>query len=226
MASVRSYVSQIRSSFKLLNSDNLISDRGVMNELKSVSYLLIKQQTDKRKLLDSDTLFTQIECLQMEPVPIAECCNYTSPCLIGKSKLPIPKIGENIYGQLIQGVYSIDKKIKFDYIDPNRYTNYLNLYPKDKQTEKFFWIRNGHLYITDPDIETVTLSAYFEDDIDILVYGCNCEDNKCPQNPLDVEFKCPGFLLNDVLTITRRNLAETYKRSTADTQEDNMDNAQ
>lgn len=219
---LREAVAQIRSSFKLISSDNLITDRCIANELRAVSYLLIKQQTDKRKLLASDSLFTVIDCLQMETAPITECCNYTSPCEIGKSKEPLPKIGENIYGLLIQGVYSIDKKVRFDYIDPNRYISFLNLYPNSKK--KFFWVMNKHLYITDPNIEVVALSAFFEEDINEALYDCNCADDKnCPTNPLDLEFKCPGFLLNNVLTITRDNLSRTYKQSVADTQEDNFD---
>lgn len=223
MPTVRDIVSQVRTSFKLVSSDNILTDRAVANELKSVAYLLIKQQTDKRKLLGSDTLFTQIDCLTMESASLAECCSYTSPCKIGKSKLNIPKIGENIYGPLIQGVYSIDKKVRFDYIDPNRYANYLTLYPKSQQKNRFYWIRNNHLYITDPNIETVTISAFFEDDIDLSIYGCNCDNFKCPQNPLDAEFKCPGFLLNNVLSITRDNINATFKRSIEDEQEDNRD---
>lgn len=219
----REIVSQLRTSFKLISSDNLVSDRACLQELRNAAFLLIKQQTDKRKLMASDTLFTQIDCLELERVSLAECCSYTSPCEIGKSKVKIPKIAENIYGPVIQGVYSIDKKVRFDFIDPNRYANYLHLYPKSKQKNKFFWIRNEHLYITDPNIEIVTLSAFFEDDIDTTVYGCDCESIKCPQNPLDAEFKCPGFLINNVLTIARDSILKTYKRSTPDNQEDNLD---
>lgn len=218
---LREAVSQIRSLYKWVSSDNLLTERAIASELKSVAYLLIKRETDRRKLLGSNTLFTQIDCLQMEKVPLAECCSYSSPCQIGKSKLTIPKIAENNYGLLIQGVYNIDKTVRFDYIDPNRYSNYLNLY-KNK-SKKFFWILNNHLYITDPDIEVVTLSAFFEEDVDLSVYGCGCEDFVCPTNPLDVEFKCPGFLLNTVFTIVRDNLGRTYKQSEIDTQEDNRD---
>lgn len=225
MGTLRDVVSQIRTSFKLMSSDNLISDRAIASELKSVSFQLIKQQTDKRKLMGSDTLFTQIDCLQMEPASLAECCSYTSPCQIARSVLDIPDIAENIYGPLIQGVYSIDKKNVFDYIDPNRYANYLSLYPKKQQKEKYFWIRNNKLYISDPNIETVVLSAFFEEDINTTIYGCGCDKQPCPQNPLDAEFKCPGYLLNSVISITRSNLVETYKRSQEDPQEDNKDQA-
>lgn len=220
---LRQAVSQIRASFKWLNSDNLITDRAIASELKSVAYLLVKRQTDKRKLLGSNTLFTQVDCLEMERVPLAECCSYTSPCDIGKSVLTIPKIAENVYGLLIQGVYSIDKKVRFNYMDPNRYTNYLRLYPTGEQRERVFWIQNNHLYITDPNIQTVTLSAFFEEDIDLSIYGCNRATFECPTNPLDLEFKCPGFLLNDVFSVVRDNLSKTYKNSQADDTENNRD---
>lgn len=221
---VREAVSQLRSSFKLYSSDNAISDRAISKELKSVALLLIKQQTDRRKLMGSSSIFTEIECLEMEKVPLAECCDYTSPCSIGKSKKPIPKVAENIYGPLAQGVFSIDKKSKFTYMDVNRYANFLRLYPENNK--KTFWIKNNHLYISDPNITVVSLSAYFEEDFDVSLYKCNCtNEDKCPQNPLDADFKCPGFLLNNVMTITRDNLLRTYKQSQEDPQENNKDEA-
>lgn len=220
---VREAVSQIRTMNKWISSDDLITDRAVASEIKSVSQLLIKQQTDKRKLMASNSIFTQIDCVEMEAAQLAECCSYTSPCQIGKSKQKIPKIGDNIYGLLIQGVYSIDKRVKFDYIDPNRYANFLNLYPKSDK--KFFWVRNDHLYITDPDIEIVALSAFFEDDVDTSLYNCDCDGQDCPPNPLDKEFKCPGFLINNVFTITRDNLTRSYRNSVEDKTENNLSEA-
>src|SRR6185437_4931310 len=111
MASTREMVSKIRSSFKLIALDNLVTDRFIANELKSVAFKLIKQQQDKRKLLSSPTIFTELKCLELEEIPLAQCCNYTSPCTIRRSIKRLPKLGESSnFGILVQGVFSIDGK--------------------------------------------------------------------------------------------------------------------
>jgi hypothetical protein len=221
MPTLREAVSQIRTSFKLLSSDNLISDRAIANELKSVASLLIKRELDKRLLYSSDSIFTELPCIQMEEVPLSQCCNYVSPCMIARSKETLPKIGENKYGLLTQYVASMDKKVMFKFSDPNRYVTLLQLYP-GKQIEKYYWIQNEYLYITDPNIESVRLSAYFEEDVDFAIYTC-ADPAPCPTNPLDLEFKIPGYLLNNVLTMTRETLLKTYKQSKDDKTEDDMD---
>lgn len=225
MASRREMVSKVRSSLKLVNFDNIISDRFIDDEMRTASLKLIKQQIDKRKLLTSPNIFSTIPCLKMASVPITECCDYTSKCKIGKSLQPLPKLGESSnYGVLVQGVFSIDRAVKFKQTDPNRYVNYLNLYPKAKDKETFFWVgSNNHLYITSPDIEIVRIIAFFEEDIDWTIYTCDERIPDCNPNPLDTEFRCPGYLENDVLNIVRDTLMKTYERTTDDKTQNSND---
>jgi len=222
---LRQAVSQIRTLMKLTSSDNTITNRALADELRSTAMQLIKRETDKRRLLASSTIFTEIPCIELEKVPLAECCNYRSDCEISRSKYKLPKIAENIYGVLTQGVYSIDKKQEFNFIDVDRYINYLNIYKNKKyKKETFYWITNGYLYITNPNIETVRISAYFEEDVDFSLYTCG-ECKECPDNPLDLEFKCPGYLVPNVLSVVRDTLLKTYKRSVQDNTENDKDEA-
>lgn len=219
-------VSQIRSQFKLISSDNSITNRAIADELRSSALLLIKRETDKRKLFSSDNIFTWINCLEMEPVPLSSCCSYASPCTIAKSKLRLPKIVENIYGYLIQGVFSVDDTVKFDYADPSRYTNLLSLYPKQKNNLKYFWIRDGYLYITDENIELVKISALFEDYIlPKELFACENTEPECTPNPMDMEFKCPAYLQANVLSLVRETMLKTYKQSVQDNTENDVDEA-
>lgn len=223
MATTRSMVSKVRSMFKETSSDNNISDRAIADELRSTSIELIKRETDRRKLFGSDNIFTEISCLQMKPVSIAECCDYKSNCMIARSVEKLPRIGESIYGLLVQGVFSIDNTNRFEYADPSRYVSILKLYPDQKEKSKFFWKRNGYLYITNPNIETVRLIAFFEEDFNKTEFDCNCEGNECPDNPLDQEFKCPGYLEGSVLRMVRDTMLKTYKQSIPDNQENDKD---
>lgn len=221
MASMADMVSRVRSSFKLVDADNVITNRVIADELRACSIKLIKQQTDKRRLFSSDNLFTEIPCLEMEQVPLSSCCDYTAPCNIAKSKKQLPKIAENIYGPLIQGVYSVDRTVRFEYADPDRYANLLRLGNVTKKL-KFFWLRNGYLYVTDPMIEEVTPLIYSEEHFDPDAYSCK-GPKECPENPYYSEFKAPGYLHEDILKMVREVIERDYKRSIEDKTVDNND---
>ena len=221
MATVQDMISRVRSSFKLIAADNVISNRVVADELKSAAIKLIKQQTDKRRLFSSDNIFTHIDCLEMQAVPLAECCDYKDPCMIARSKLKLPRIAENIYGPLVQGVYSINGKVRFDYADADRYANLLKMYP-NKKGLRYWWIHNNYLYVTDSLIEEVNVSPFFEDFVDARDYGCG-NSLECPTNPLDMEFKCPGYLEADVVNMARDMIQRDYKRSIDDKTVNNND---
>ena len=145
MATLRKLVSDVRSVHKILSTDSLITDRAIASEIRNNSLLLIKRETNLRKLWATDTLFTTIPCLEMIEVPISECCNYVDECTIARTKLKLPRISEGNYQYVIQGVYSINalggqgKKLKE--ITVNRYINLLKL-PIIKK-EEYFWISNG-----------------------------------------------------------------------------------
>lgn len=223
MASLRDYISNVRSMFRLTSSDVGLSDRAIAQELKYNKNELIKRETDLRRLFNSPNLFTEISCLEMEKVPLSECCDYSSECYIAKSTIKLPKIAENKRGLLIQGVYSLNKRVRFtDTNNPTRYINYLDLYPNGNK--KFYWIStDGYLYITDPNIELIVISAHFTEDIDVYLFSCNKNNNDCPINPLDVEFKIPDYLESRLIKLTNQSLLETYKRSKEDLQEDDLD---
>jgi hypothetical protein len=233
MATLRKLVSDVRGMHRLLSTDNLITDRVIASEIKNNTLLLVKRETNLRKLWATNTIFTTIPCLEMVEVPISECCDYADPCNVARSKYKLPKIAEGNYQYLIQGVYSINamsgmgKKIKE--ITINRYVNLLKL-PIIKN-EEYYWIMNGYLYISNPLLQAVRISAYFEQDVpnDILYpKDCNCNnpivtnDEYC-LNPLDKEYACPGYLEKQVLELTSQKLMNTYFRLKEDLTSNNVD---
>jgi len=231
MSTLRKLVSDVRGMQKLLSTDSLITDRVIASEIRNDALLLIKRETNLRKLWATDTLFTTLPCLEMIEVPISECCDYVDPCSIARSKFKLPRIAEGNYQYIIQGVYSINamsgqgKKLKE--ITVNRYINLLKL-PIIKN-ESYYWIMNGYLYISNPLLKAIRISALFEDDVpnELLYPECCCGENIVTEdycmNPLDKPYGLPGYLQTQVLELVTKKLMSTYFSLKTDITEDGLD---
>jgi hypothetical protein len=230
-STLRDIISTVRSSHKLFSTDSILNDRAIAAEIKTSTFLLIKRETNNRKLWATDTLFTTIPCLELQEVPISECCEFTDECTVARTKIKLPRISEGNYQYLIQGVYSINalggrgKKLKE--ITVNRYINLLKL-PIIKQ-EEYYFIVNDYLYVTNPNILAVRIAAFFEDDIpnDVMFSECSCgtsftTEDYC-KNPLDRKFGLPGYLKKQVLDLTSQRLLNTYFRIKTDITSDGVD---
>jgi hypothetical protein len=232
MSTLRKLVSDVRSMHKLLSSDNLITDRVIASEVRNNTNLLVKRETNLRKLWATGTLFTTIPCLEMVEVPLSECCEYVDECTIARSKFKLPRISEGNYQYVIQGVYSINalggKGKKLKEITVNRYMNLLKL-PIIKN-EEYFWIINDYLYITNPLLQKIRISAFFEEDIpnEIMYPECGCGTPQATNeewciNPLDKEYALPGYLEKQVLELVSQKLLSTYFRIKTDMTADEID---
>jgi len=232
MSTLRKLVSDVRAMHKLLSTDNLITDRVIASEIRNDTLLLVKRETNLRKLWATSTLFTTIPCLEMVEVPISECCEYVDPCTIARSKYKLPRICEGNYQYLIQGVYSINamsgigKKLKE--ITVNRYINLLKL-PIIKN-EYYYWIMNDYLYVSNPLLQAIRIAAFFEEDIpnEIMYPECGCgdfqpSDEDYCKNPLDKEYALPGYLEKQVLELTSQKLLSTYFALKTDLTQDQID---
>ena len=232
MSTLRKLVSDVRSMHKLLSTDSLITDRVIASEIKNNTLLLVKRETNLRKLWATDTLFTTLPCLEMVEVPISECCDYVDDCTVARSKYKLPRISEGNYQYLIQGVYSINamggsgKKLKE--ITVNRYINLLKL-PIIKK-EEYYWISNDYLYISNPLLQAIRLVAFFEQEVpnEMLYPECGCGSNEPTEedickNPLDKPYALPGYLEKQVLELTSQKLLSTYFAIKTDMTEDNID---
>ena len=232
MATLRKLVSDVRSVHKILSTDSLITDRAIASEIRNNALLLIKRETNLRKLWATDTLFTTIPCSEKVEVPFSECCDYVDECTIARTKFKIPGLAEGNYQYVIQGVYSINalggtgKKLKE--ITVNRYINLLKL-PIIKK-EEYYWITNGYLYVNNPMIKSIRFVALFEEDVpnEIMYPECGCgnstvTDEEWCKNPLDKEFALPGYLEKQVLDLTSQKLLQSYFSLKTDMTDDGID---
>ena len=229
---LRQMISSTRAIHKILSTDSLITDRTIAAEIKYSSFLLLKRETNLRKLWNTDGIFTTIPCLELTCVPISECCDYVDSCEVARTIYKLPRMAEGNYQYVIQGVYSINamggrgKKLKE--ITVNRYLNLLKL-PVTKK-EEYFWISNSYLYISNPMIKAIRLVALFEEDVpnEIMYPECGCGtaqvtlEELC-KNPLDKEFALPGYLEKQVLELTSQKLLSTYFRLKEDVSDEGLD---
>jgi len=229
---LREIISSVRSFSKLISTDSLLTDRALASEIRANSLLLIKRDTNLRRLWATDSIFTTIPCLEMIEVPITDCCDYTDDCTIARTKVRLPRISEGNYQYIIQGVYSINalggKGKKLKEISVNRYINLLKL-PFIKK-EDYFWISDGYLYVTNPFVVKIRLVALFEEDIpnSIMFPDCECNnstvtDEEWCKNPLDKEFYLPGYLQKQVLELTSQKLLSTYYHLKSEISQNGLD---
>ena len=231
MATLRNLVSTVRSSHKLLSTDAIITDRVIAAEIKAVRNLLVKRETNLRKLWATDTLFTTIPCLELIDVPVSECCDLVDECNITRSKYKLPRISEGNYQYLIQGVWSINamggKGQKLKEVTVNRFTNAIKL-PLIKK-EIYYMIVNGYLYTTSDSLKSLRIAALFEEDIpnEIMFPDCDCGLQSTPEqkciNPLDKEFGLPGYLEKQVFDMVSQRLLSTYFNIKTDQSGDGVD---
>lgn len=231
MSTGRELVSTIRGRNKIINTDNLITDRLIFSEVKNCTFLLLKRETNLRRLWSTDTIFTSIPCLELKEVSISECASYVDPITIARSVYKLPRMAEGNYQYVIQGVYSINimggkgKKIKETSV--NRYINSLNL--PIKKDEEYFWISNGYLYITNPMLRAVRFVALFTEDVPNKIMYPECDCGNTPtieewcMNPLDKEFPLPDYLEKQVLDLTSKMLLETYFNVPSDVSQEGID---
>lgn len=231
MQTIRQTISNIRGSNKLLSSDILISDRLIASEIRNAGNTLVQRDFDKRKLWQSPNLFTPILCLEMEKVPLTECCEYVGDKEVARSVKVLPQIGEGTWGLAIQAVFGMDMSRKFKECTPSRYSNLLKL--KLTTKDVYYWMQNGHLYVSNPDTELVNMFPYFTEDVpnNLLFPGEDCKCATPPDikdlctNPLDKPFRFPANRLKDVedMVVDRLNRSFFNKREdkTSDNKEDN-----
>lgn len=211
MSTARNLVSLIRADLDKWGTDRFISDRHILATVLPIINKFISQQVSQKKVWGIDQLFTNISWLKMKEVPIYSCCDIQSDCMIAKSVKKLPDIVDSYYNLIIRSVQSVDGKVKFNELNtPERYANLLKLYPKHSP-KPYFFMKDGYLYITDPDVEAVSISAIFKGLIDPDEYSCqdDCEDKgKCPKNPLDLEIKFLPKLEADIVLATYQKLIQ------------------
>jgi hypothetical protein len=192
-------IARVKNANKFVNSDDLISDRFIYNMLKSKASVLIKREINLKKLLFSDNLYQAYECICLIPAPGAEC---DLGCPIRRTKKKLPQLEEGLYSYFIQGVFNTSNSEELFPTTIRDFINHSRL--RIKTNRKYYTIRNGYLYVLDPDVESVNMYAYFTESIED-VDGTEC------MSMYDKQFKIAPYLVDSLIQMVNQDLINYHK---------------
>ena len=193
---IREFVSSIRNNLNSISPDSGLSSEYIYSIGVSYAKIILKRESDSRKIFRNTSMFKFIDCIKMKPSSISECSDVDLPCgnlMISVDKLP--EIFISNYGSLLQ-VFSVDRSKDYVEANPGSYKNILGQRFKPKN-KGYFWIRNGYLVIPDSEVEVVSamyLSAGLED---TSTGSCKI---------LDQPFPCLDYLVIAVIESTTKHL--------------------
>ena len=175
--------------------DDYISEEYIFNIGVSIAQLIIKRETDSKKLFKNTSLFKSLPCIEMKTVPLNSCGIILNCETLQRSKKKLPKAFLSNFGSLIN-VFNLTRDLQYKEISPVLYKDLKTARFKPRNT-KYFWIDNGYLFI--PDSSVVSVLAYiFSPDIENIL---SLSENDC-ESLLDSEFPSPDYMISTILNET------------------------
>lgn len=221
------FVARVVNGLKALSKDGRISKRFILSTGKTKSRFLLSQKLDEMTLFREEGIITHVPCLPMKSIDVKYCdifefklCNNL---MRSEEELPEGLFGKN--GSGIISVMNVDSSETYTYINPRQFSAISKRKYTIKDT-RFFYTRNGYLYLPNSNTELVDLELITLDR-DEAMRMSTCKDNKTEKctNVWDTEFICPDRFLDLVVKDTINELASVWRTSVVDTNP-NMDENQ
>ena len=192
-------IAKVKSANKFVSDDDMISDRYIYGLLKTKAATLLRREINLRRLLTSDNVYQAYECVHLIEAKGAEC---DLNCPIRRTKHKLPNIDEGLYSYFIQGVFNTSNSEELFPTTIRDFINHTRL--RFKTPKKYYTIRNGYLYVLDPDVECVNMYAYFTESIEDLD-GTQC------MSMYDKQFKFPAYLTDTLIEMCNQSLINFHK---------------
>lgn len=223
MATISESISRIRNSMKLVNDDAFITDRYIYSLVMKYGKALIYRENKQQNIYKNSSLFRVIPCLKLKEVDrIESCCiDINTGCKLMRSVEQLPKITSIDNGEVISSVTSIDDSKKLHSIKPELYYQMKKSSSFKYNTNKYYWIVDGYLYVPDVTWEAVKVTAMFDDDVDYL--NCSKTNNGktyCKYYQ-DMEITIPEYLLAEAEQMALNEIL-TGAKIQPDIQDDNQ----
>lgn len=216
---VKELIQRVQSLYSkgVQSDDARLSSRHIYNKLLSVRARVVSQEAKKKQKI-SQFNYQTIFCVELIKIPAHECpCIPPLGCDILRSKYPLPKPLSGLSGNLIESVTSIDRRIKIDEMAMNAVRSQKgNKYTAEKTN---YFIQNKHIYIITPTkIEVVSITALFEDPLEVAKYigYCDCTDCKKCIDFLEETFPLDNDLVDAVIELSLNELLSIFSQAQED----------
>lgn len=163
----RDIISEIRGLYKLHNEDGFVTDRFLYSIFKKYGEVLIRRKFNEKKLMKGDSAFQWLPVVQLIDVDKieADCLGIKTNCTYKRTRFKLPKMLQVDKGSLIKLVFSVDTSEKVEQ------TTLLKFHEMTKSTNfkynkiKYFWEKEGYLYLPNVNWSAITLQACFEENV-------------------------------------------------------------
>lgn len=209
MATFRKVCSDIINALNAKNLDDRLSYRFLSTTLQDSAAKVLNQDGDYRRLFQVSKLWKRIDCINMCEVSFVQCNFDISGCqMILRSVEKLPPYYTSKYGDILK-INNINYSKEYRIIKPEEYKNYKNR-PFQPKTFAYCWIIDGHIYIPDSMVETITVRGMFKEDV--LVERLNGVEGAECKSLLDSHFEFPDYIVTLAKEATEQLLGGVTKR--------------
>ena len=204
----KEFVSRIVNGLRALNKDAHISKRYILGIGRTKAKFLMSQKYDELTLYKEDNIVSVVKCFELKKIDAVRCdiVEFRTCNVLMKSKEKLPDVVTGKLGTGILSVTTIDGNEFFDYLTPNKLANNRKRKYADKVNQKFYYVRDGYLYLANSEIEAVDVSLFATDPLEVES-ASGCSD--CPEcmSAWEKEFVCPDRFLDLVQRETLQEIA-------------------
>lgn len=202
---VRNIISLLRESLNNLNLDMRFSNQFLHNTIITNTALIVRRESESRKIYTNIESFQSIRCLNLESVDMLTCADIIVPCQnLMKSTVKIPKVYQSNTGPILQ-VFSLGRITQFHQSTPSSYSTLTKRQYKGNQ--EYYWIVDDYLYIPG-FITNATLLGLFIYPYEVDKLNIN---DKCLKM-MDSECGVPDWLIDAVIDESTKMIAGVTKR--------------
>lgn len=215
---IKQFISDVMNDLRAQNIDDFISPKFIYYKSTDIiSDFMKKDNTVNRRLTRLSEGWKSIECLDMEEVPLIECCEVDALSCekLMKSKYAIPNTFTSSFGNIIEFVSSPNLGSFYDPTTPRVWQTIQKRKDKDKK-KKYYFIIDNYLYIPIPKgelgtPESIRLKAWFIEPwkAEDLNAKLQCKDNYC-RDIYGSQMPVPEYMRNSVTIELLNQLRQIY----------------
>ena len=222
----KDFVSRIVNGLRAITKDTHISKRYILGVGRDKAAFLMSQKYDELSLNKEDNIVSTIRCFNLKEIDVVRCdiVEFRTCKKLMKSTKKLPQTITGKQGPGILSVTSIDDNVDYDYNTTSKLRSNSKRRYTDKVNQKFFYVRDGHLYLPDSEVELVDIVLFAIDTAEVDAVS-ECSD--CPEclSSWDRIFVCPDRFIDLVERETIQEIASVYGSRVPD-ENPNMDENQ